>query len=64
MLRGLSAMAMMLWGVPATVLAAPCTLPTSACAEWITVGGTRPDADGDRQQLRCDARPQVSVERC
>jgi len=39
MLRGVTVMAMALLSLPATALAAPCTMPTSACAEWITLGG-------------------------
>ena len=38
MLRGVTVMAMTLLSLPATALAAPCTMPTSACAEWITLG--------------------------
>lgn len=41
MLRRLTVtvMAMSVLGLPATALADPCTMPTSACAEWITLGG-------------------------
>jgi hypothetical protein len=38
MRRGLSVMALALLGLPAAALAAPCTAPTTACAEWITLG--------------------------
>src|SRR5213082_1934407 len=37
--RGLSVMALALLGLPAAALAAPCTMPTTACAEWILLGG-------------------------
>ena len=37
MLRILTMMAVL--GLPARAVAAPCTTPTSACAEWITLGG-------------------------
>lgn len=39
MLQGFGVMALALLSRPATALAAPCTMPTSACAEWITLGG-------------------------
>jgi hypothetical protein len=39
MLRGSVVMALTLLSLPATVLAAPCTMPTNACAEWIAFGG-------------------------
>jgi hypothetical protein len=39
MLRGFVVMALALWSLPARVPAAPCTTPTSACAEWISLGG-------------------------
>ncbi len=39
MLRRLTVMAMTVLGLPATALAGPCTMPTSACAEWSTLGG-------------------------
>jgi pimeloyl-ACP methyl ester carboxylesterase len=38
MLKVLGVMALTV-GLPATAVAAPCTRPATACAEWITIGG-------------------------
>ena len=38
MLRGLSVVALTL-SLPAAAIAAPCTMPAAACAEWIALGG-------------------------
>ena len=39
MLKVLSVMGLTLLGLPATVLAGPCTAPATACAEWIPLRG-------------------------
>ena len=39
MRKVLSVIGLVLLGLPATVFAGPCTMPTSACAEWIALAG-------------------------